>query len=300
MAGVSRRRLLLAVPIALGAASNAARAQSYRILDATETVGIEHQDRKDRIRRATARLGIRPAPDFTETTVSARHLPENFKVDTPVLRVSFSERSFFDTAQTEILPTGQATIRALAEAIRGEAPDVAVFVAGHTDNRGGEPYNHNLSVGRANAVADTLFLRDVGEVALWRVGFGEAAPLYSNDSDEHMAFNRRVEFLFSARAEPILEVLKRQLDTVCVASSAEASDRCRRSLRVRSSFEAIQVTNRRMGVGLTPQRSSAAPAPPGRSRVSPAAPTIQAVAPATRRVVIDLRAQRYSLDTPTK
>lgn len=234
------------------------------ILRAEDTVELEHEDRVWRLNRAIDQLGIQPRPRFTVTRVPRNRMPANFQVEVPVLRVAFSERTFFDTAQSNILPSGLDAISAIAASARGEAPDVAIFVAGHTDSRGGEEYNQNLSIRRANAVSDAMMDFGVGDVALWRVGFGEAAPLYANDTDEHMAFNRRVEFLFGARVEPVVDVLTRQReDQVCIASSESQSRRCVAELPQRETFVATQRTSRAIGVGGDGRSAQAARARPG-------------------------------------
>lgn len=225
---------------------------------------LEHEDRIARLREAVDQLGILHPPRFTVTTVPRTRMPPYFNVDVPVLRVAFSERTFFDTAQWAVLPAGLQAIAAVAAATRGEAPDVALFVAGHTDNRGGEAYNQNLSVNRSNAVSDALMGFGVGEVALWRVGFGESTPLYANDSDEHRSFNRRVEFLFGARVEPVVEVLSNQLEDACISSSEAESRRCRLELPRREAFEATQRTSRSIGVPLGGGASASVRSPQGR------------------------------------
>ncbi len=236
----------------------AAAAQDV-ILSAAETVELEHEDRVERLRRAAAALGLVPAPRFAVSRVPAARMPEGLRVDTPVLRVAFAERTFFDTASSLLRPEAGPVLEAVAAALRGEAPDAAVFVAGHTDNRGSEPYNYALSVRRAGAVAEALHARGVGDAALWRVGFGEAVPLYPNDTPEQMGFNRRVEFLFGARTEPVLDVLSRQLDETCVSTDAGAARRCRTTLELRDGFEAVQITSRRVGVPLERPSSGRAP-----------------------------------------
>lgn len=220
-----------------------------RIVSAESTVMLEHEDRIARLQEAVRYLNVDPPPRFTVTTVPRARMPSYFNVDAPVLRVAFSERTFFDTARWAILPAGLMAVSAVAAATRGEAPDVAVFVAGHTDDRGGEAYNQNLSVNRANAVSDALMGFGVGEVALWRVGFGESAPLYANDSDEHRGFNRRVEFLFGARVEPVVEALSDQLQNACISSSEAESRRCI-ALPRPDTFEASQRSARPIGVRL--------------------------------------------------
>lgn len=249
--GLRRRELLLtAAAAAWGLASESVSAAQdrYVVLSPEETVELEHDDRMVRLRRSVDRLGLRPAPRFSTTRVPAERMPANFRVETPVLRAAFSERTFFETASWDILPTGRLAIAAVAEALRGEAADAAVFVAGHTDNWGGETYNDNLSMRRADAVAEALYRLGVGDVALWRVGFGESAPLYANDDDEHRAFNRRVEFLFGARVEPVVDVLSRQ--DVCIAATEAAVAQCIVDLPAPRNVEAVQLTRRPVGVGL--------------------------------------------------
>ena len=224
-----------------------AQQQVYR---AEDTVEIEHEDRVFRLNQAVDKLRITPRPRFSVVRVPREQMPSNFNVSVPVLKVSFSERTFFDTAEWRILSTGMQAVEAVAAAARGEAPDVAIFVAGHTDNVGGDAYNQNLSVRRADTVSDALMRFGVGDVALWRVGFGEAAPLYANDSDLHRAFNRRVEFLFGARVEPVVTILSAQREAqVCVSANAAESRRCLIELPRRETFVATQATRRRIGVG---------------------------------------------------
>lgn len=252
---------------------------------------LEHEDRIARLREAVSYLNVEPSPRFTVTTVPRSQMPSYFNVDAPVLRVAFSERTFFDTARWTVLPSGLMAVAAVAAATRGEAPDVALFVAGHTDDRGGETYNQNLSVNRANAVSDALMGFGVGEVALWRVGFGESAPLYANDSDEHRGFNRRVEFLFGARVEPVVEVLSDQLANACVSSSEAESRRCI-ALPRPASFEATQNSDRPIGVPLGRSVPTEVRAPRGGTAGAASRGTQTAALNIPRRLTIPLRRTR--------
>lgn len=206
----------------------------------------------------------------------AARTPASFHVPIPVLRVVFAEKSFFDTAQSTLRPEAYPILRAIAETLKGDVPDTAVFVAGHTDSRGSEDYNYNLSVSRSDAVAQALYHQGVGQIALWRVGFGEAVPLYPNDSDEHMGYNRRVEFLFAARTEAVLDTLKRQLDHVCAASDAAAADKCKRSIELRPSFEAVQLTARETHLDLDTAAPTSIGGARARAAVAGAKPRVSA------------------------
>ena len=68
-----------------------------------------------------------------------------------------------------------------------------VEVAGHTDNVGSDAYNHDLSVRRANSVANYLSAKGVIQQRLITVGAGESRPIATNDTDAGRAQNRRVE-----------------------------------------------------------------------------------------------------------
>ena len=74
--------------------------------------------------------------------------------------------------------------------------DVAVEIAGHTDNIGTSAYNKKLSQLRANRVVAYLTDKGIDRRRLTAVGYGETRPIVSND-DEVMGreINRRVEFI---------------------------------------------------------------------------------------------------------
>lgn len=68
-----------------------------------------------------------------------------------------------------------------------------ITIAGHTDSRGTDSYNMNLSRARANAVANYLTSRGVSSSRLNVVGYGESRPIADNNSDYGRQQNRRVE-----------------------------------------------------------------------------------------------------------
>jgi OOP family OmpA-OmpF porin len=71
-----------------------------------------------------------------------------------------------------------------------------VLVVGHTDAQGSIPYNQDLSLRRARAVAAALTANHGIEAArMIPVGVGMAAPVATNRSDEGRAKNRRVELV---------------------------------------------------------------------------------------------------------
>ena len=71
-----------------------------------------------------------------------------------------------------------------------------INIVGHTDNRGSDQYNQQLSEERANSVRDYLISQGVNGETLTAQGRGEAVPLAGADqsTEEGLAANRRIEF----------------------------------------------------------------------------------------------------------
>jgi outer membrane protein OmpA-like peptidoglycan-associated protein len=83
---------------------------------------------------------------------------------------------------------------ALAPVLAAE-PQTALQIVGHTDSQGSEMHNLQLSISRAEAVADYLRARGIALDRLSADGRGEADPLTSNAQESGRARNRRVELI---------------------------------------------------------------------------------------------------------
>jgi len=69
-----------------------------------------------------------------------------------------------------------------------------IEIAGHTDSHGREEFNQRLSQARAEAVMIALMNRGIRAGRLRARGYGEAAPIADNDTEEGRIRNRRIEF----------------------------------------------------------------------------------------------------------
>lgn len=69
-----------------------------------------------------------------------------------------------------------------------------VLVEGHTDNRGGEDHNLDLSMKRVRQIE--ALMQDIGvpEENVSVIGYGESMPKYDNETEEGRQKNRRVDF----------------------------------------------------------------------------------------------------------
>lgn len=286
-----------------------------RLLDWRETARLEHDDRKLRFTRL-AREGKIPTPLFLETQVDATRIP-GLGARLPVLRLVYPDAVFFDTGSHELKPSMHATIAAFASAMRGDVPDAAVFVVGHTDARGGDDYNYRLSVNRAETVARELYRLGIGQTRLWRIGFGEAVPIAPNDSAVNMGRNRRVEFIFAAKAEAVALWLSQQSVNICEGLPAAYHFDCQRRVTELPPVRAEPVVDARRIEAVALGDRSVALVEHGRDLVAPSAPQATVapealpptqIDPAQNReiitidrlspVVIDLREQRVIVGAP--
>jgi outer membrane protein OmpA-like peptidoglycan-associated protein len=76
--------------------------------------------------------------------------------------------------------------------------DTDIEVQGHTDSKGSDAYNMDLSVKRASAVSAYLNNHGISNNRMSLRGFGESIPKYDNTTADGRSQNRRVEFLISA------------------------------------------------------------------------------------------------------
>ncbi len=77
-------------------------------------------------------------------------------------------------------------------------PETDIEIQGHTDSKGSDEYNMNLSIKRAATVSDYLRNNGISTNRISIKGFGESEPKYTNKTKSGQDKNRRVEFLIAA------------------------------------------------------------------------------------------------------
>ncbi|MDH5380566.1 MAG: OmpA family protein [Cyclobacteriaceae bacterium] len=73
-------------------------------------------------------------------------------------------------------------------------PTLEIELSGHTDSKGSDSYNEQLSQGRAESVVEYLIEQGIDSFRLIPKGYGESKPVATNNTEEGRAENRRVEF----------------------------------------------------------------------------------------------------------
>ena len=84
-----------------------------------------------------------------------------------------------------------------------EHPEIVkIEVQGHTDDKGDNASNKDLSQRRVDAVVKFLVTQGVDVARLVPVGYGEEKPIASNKTEPGRAQNRRVQFMILEPAAP--------------------------------------------------------------------------------------------------
>lgn len=113
------------------------------------------------------------------------------------VRLNFLDGVFFDTGKAVLKPEAIEILNAMTEPLQ-KYSEYQIKIEGHTDNRpirtAQYPSNWYLSSARAIAVAE-YYIHEKGfdPRRISADGFGEYAPIASNDTPEGQAKNRRVE-----------------------------------------------------------------------------------------------------------
>jgi outer membrane protein OmpA-like peptidoglycan-associated protein len=103
----------------------------------------------------------------------------------------------FEYNSAEILESSEGILTAFGHALNTPAlRDCGLIIAGHTDGRGSESYNMELSRRRASSVAEWLTERmGIAPERLILTAYGLSHPVADNSTAEGRAKNRRVEFI---------------------------------------------------------------------------------------------------------
>ena len=156
-----------------GAYTVAVSAQGY--LTSGRDINIAEDGKLDVV------LVMKPAPEKSVVT-----LRED--------KIEIQEKIYFETGKATILPKSYDVLDQVA-AVMTENPQIKqIQIEGHTDDRGSDELNLELSQGRADSVRDYLVEAGIGRERLRSKGFGETRPVLPNTSQRNRSFNRRVEF----------------------------------------------------------------------------------------------------------
>jgi len=111
-----------------------------------------------------------------------------------ILAITLKSDFSFDFDSAVIKPGAEDEIARIA-AVLIKYPQTNISIEGHTDSKGAEEYNMDLSKSRAEAVKASLIGRGLTSSRLQTIGFGESKPVATNDTEAGRQQNRRVRIV---------------------------------------------------------------------------------------------------------
>ena len=106
--------------------------------------------------------------------------------------ITFDSGLLFDYNSSSLKSATRENLTELARVLN-KYDDTEILIQGHTDNKGSEEYNLELSNRRAQSVNNYLVRQSVSYTRLVTMGLGESEPIASNNTDAGRQENRRVE-----------------------------------------------------------------------------------------------------------
>jgi len=100
---------------------------------------------------------------------------------------------FFEFAKAELKLESFPELNRLVELMQ-KNPNMKIELGGHTDNVGSEESNLKLSSDRTLSIQTYLVSKGIVADRIKAKGYGKSSPVVDNDTEEHRALNRRVEF----------------------------------------------------------------------------------------------------------
>ena len=154
-----------------------------------------------------ARLAPRMAPEEPAPEVDPRRRDPDPSRPIPPVRMPVVDTQdgqmdvISRLLRDRILLLGQGVDDDVANVLSSHPELLMVKLAGHTDSRGTEEANLDLSFRRARSVLEALVSRGIERERLVTQGWGESRPLVEEKTEKEEAINRRVEFLVTQRAD---------------------------------------------------------------------------------------------------
>ncbi|MBK1647508.1 OmpA family protein [Rhabdochromatium marinum] len=173
----------------------AASACAALLLLATGTLSVAHADVMER---------FWSGPGETAWTNSAGECwqsqsgPNNLQPCAPEIEIMESltielVNDEFDFDSAAIKPEMAVALDGVARAVRESRGDEMLTIVGHTDGVGGQPYNYELGLRRAESTKKYLASLGIPASRMRVRSAGKLEPIATNETDAGRARNRRIE-----------------------------------------------------------------------------------------------------------
>jgi outer membrane protein OmpA-like peptidoglycan-associated protein len=164
------------------------RLENVATTSQSKLAGAEQQLEGERARRAEAEK--RAAAALASLAEVAK-----VKEETRGMVITLPGGVLFPSGGRELSASARQALDQVATALTEQPTDAKILIEGHTDDRGSDSTNLELSRSRAEAVRAYLVQRGLAAQRIEAVGKGESTPIAGNDTAEGRATNRRVEIV---------------------------------------------------------------------------------------------------------
>jgi OmpA-OmpF porin, OOP family len=123
-------------------------------------------------------------------------------------KIEFEGKVYFETNLADVKSESTELLDAIAVAMNEHPELLKVEIQGHSDARGDDAYNLDLSARRAAAVLSYLVGKGVAPDRVVSKGYGETRPVIEEESESAWSQNRRVEFIILERAGMTIDGVK--------------------------------------------------------------------------------------------
>ena len=196
LAYVAQRKAQLADSIANSELAKQQKTQAEKALYAAHTEG--RQQAEVDLQKAREQL-TQAQSDTKDALTKLASLKNAVKEDERGVVITLSGAVLFGSNKSDLLPAAHAQLDEIARALV-DAKQQKISIEGFTMYRCSPAKNTDLSLRRAQAVADYLVQKGIPAGNLKAVGRGPSNPIASNDSREGRATNRRVEIVVQGQA----------------------------------------------------------------------------------------------------
>ena len=100
---------------------------------------------------------------------------------------------YYDFDKARLRPESIEELNRLIKLLN-EIPTLKIEISSHTDSKGADDYNKDLSSKRAKSVVDYIISKGIDASRLTSKGYGKSKPIDTNSTEEGRQHNRRTEF----------------------------------------------------------------------------------------------------------
>jgi OOP family OmpA-OmpF porin len=138
-------------------------------------------------------------PETYNGTEDEDGCPDRGRVVVTDTNIEILDMVYFEYNKAIIKKESYPILDAVAATLQGNPGIALVEIQGHTDERGNDAYNLDLSDRRAAAVREYMIGKGIDEKRLTSQGYGESQPVDRRRNEAAWAKNRRVAFLILKR-----------------------------------------------------------------------------------------------------